>query len=335
MSRARVRFAWAVCATVLGAGVLLTYAKISTSNSTAGSEVPAGPTAGSTAAKPSSTTPSGTAACTGKANTPGGPDPWGGCWPGRSNTGVPAGIVLDVIPGDLEIDEPGYVLENTEVRGCITLSTRANDVTIRNVRVKASCSHLILNDAGAVGLEIVDSELDGNNSAASDSAIAGRNYTLERVDIHGTADGIKAGSDVSVQNSYIHDLYIANDSHNDALQALDADGLVVHHNSAIVRDGATSCVILSQNANSEWQMRNVDISRNLFAGGAYVIYGGYQTGADDPSRISAVSITDNRISTVIFPRGGAYGPLTSADPPIVSQRGNVWADGPKAGSPID
>lgn len=36
-----------------------------------------------------------TANCVGAANEPGGPDPWGGCWPGPQNTGYPHGL-----PGD-------------------------------------------------------------------------------------------------------------------------------------------------------------------------------------------------------------------------------------------
>lgn len=332
MKRSSVRLAWVAAALVLVAAAALTYVKVEASNRGGGAETTfqqdASPTTQDGAEDTSAT------GCTGAANTPGGPDPWGGCWPGPGNTGVPDGIKLKVISGDLTISDPGFVLENTEVLGCITLTVEANNVTIRNVRVKANCSQLILNDAGAQGLQVIDSELDGNNFSTSDSGIAGRHYSLTRVDIHGTGDGVKAGSNVLIENSYIHDLHIANDSHNDALQALDADGLVLRHNTAIVKDGATSCVIFSQNANTEWQMRNVHISRNLFAGGAYVIYGGYQAGKDDPARASNISITENQISTVIFPRGGAFGAITSADPPIVTQRGNVWVDGPNAGSTI-
>ncbi|HEY7050594.1 MAG TPA: DUF4082 domain-containing protein, partial [Mycobacterium sp.] len=55
-------------------------------------------------------------------------------FPGPSNTGVPVGTKLAVHSGDMEIDQDGYVLENTEVDGCIIVD--ANNVTIRNVLVK-------------------------------------------------------------------------------------------------------------------------------------------------------------------------------------------------------
>ncbi len=305
---------------VAAAGVFI-YAKLSPTAATSSGSLP-GPVASADA-------------CSGVPAEPGGPDPWGGCWPGPSNTGVPSGVRLTVTTGDLTITQPGYVLENTEVRGCISIAAGANNVIIRNVRVKANCSKLILNDAGAKGLQVIDSELDGNDFANSDAGIAGNHYTLRRVNIHSTADGIKGGSNVLIQDSYIHDLHITNDSHNDALQALDADGLTIRHNTAIVDDGATSCIIFSQNANSDWEMRNVQISRNLLAGGAFTVYGGYQAGKDDPARASDISITENRISTAIFPRGGAFGPLTSIDAPIVTHSGNVWIDGPNAGKSID
>lgn len=332
MKRSSARLALAAAALVLVAGAVLTYVTVNTSDSS-GAETSAQQDAGVTTQDGAADNRAG--ACTGAANTPGGPDPWGGCWPGPGNTGVPVGISLDVISGDLTISEPDFVLQNTEVRGCVTLTAEADNVTIRNVRVKANCTQLILNDEGAQGLTVVDSELDGGNFPSSDSGIAGRNYILKRVDIHGTSDGVKGGSNVLIEDSYIHDLYIADDSHNDAMQALDADGLTIRHNTAIVKDGATSCIIFSQNANSEWQMRNVEISRNLFAGGAYVIYGGYEAGKDDPARASNISITENQFSTVVFPRGGAYGPLTSADPPVVTQRGNVWVDGPNVGRSVE
>jgi hypothetical protein len=40
------------------------------------------------------------------ANTPGGPDPWGGCFPGSWNTGVPSGTSLTPVPGS-ETQDPG------------------------------------------------------------------------------------------------------------------------------------------------------------------------------------------------------------------------------------
>ena len=47
-----------------------------------------------------------------------------------------------------------------------------------------------------------------------------------------------------------------------------------------------------------------------------------------------IVITDNRITTSVYPNGGAYGPFTSVGSDAVTMRGNVWHDGSKAGQPV-
>src|SRR5262249_12933352 len=98
------------------------------------------PTPSTTPPTPSTSptpSPTPTAACpvAGK-NVPGGADPWGGCWPGPGNTGVPAGMVLTPYTGpciiavptvidsqlvtcDLSIQSTGVVIRNSEIHGSI------------------------------------------------------------------------------------------------------------------------------------------------------------------------------------------------------------------------
>lgn len=74
----------------------------------------------------------------GTANTPGGPDPWGGCWPGPGNTGVPAGTTLTQVPQQvtsgtgwawnatdqaLYITSCGVTLTGLQVNGEVALRT--------------------------------------------------------------------------------------------------------------------------------------------------------------------------------------------------------------------
>ncbi|WP_460779051.1 hypothetical protein, partial [Microlunatus antarcticus] len=75
------------------------------------------------------------------------------------------------------------------------------------------------------------------------------------------------------------------------------------------------------------------IDGNLLGGGAYTVYGGYDTSTDDPSKISDIAITNNEFTTAVFPKSGAYGPLTSTAPPV-RVSGNTWYDGPDAGKPV-
>ena len=48
--------------------------------------------------------------------------------------------------------------------------------------------------------------MDGQGNTSNDAAVAGHDYSLTRVNIHGTVDGLKLGDNVTVQDSYIHDL---------------------------------------------------------------------------------------------------------------------------------
>lgn len=56
-------------------------------------------------------------------------------------------------------------------------------------------------------------------------------------------------------------------------------------------------------------------------------------GVDQLSKVSNIAITNNKFTTVVHPRSGAFGPLTSVSSPVVVT-GNTWADGPNAGRPM-
>ncbi len=251
-------------------------------------------------------------------------------YPDATTTGVPANTTLTNYAGPLTITKAGTVIDSKRITGCLVI--KANDVIIRKSLIKSGgCFFNVLSDNGNSGLQLVDVEVDGVNNLTGDSAINGSGLTCLRCNLHGTVDGIKAGSNVVVQDSYIHDLAQSAVSHNDGIQSLGTSSLSIVHNTIVVQDGATSAVILSTGAASP--MRNVIIDNNLLAGGAFTVYAGYQAGTDSPSKMSNIVVSNNRFSTIIFPRSGAYGPITSADPPVVVH-GNVWHDGPNANQPI-
>ena len=277
------------------------------------------------------TTPQQSRSCSGTVNTPGGADPWGTCWPGPNNTGVRAGTTLTTYTGPTTITTAGTVIDSKLITGCLNI--KANNVVIKNSRVQSKgCFFNILSDNRNTGLQLTDVEIDGQGNTSGDSAINGGGFACLRCNLHGTIDGAKAQSNVVFQDSYIHDLVNIAGSHNDGIQSLGTTGLTISHNTIIVKGAATSAVILSTGSASD--MRNVAIKRNLLAGGAYTVYGGYLKGTDSLSKVSNISITDNRFSTVIYPRSGAYGPLTSVDAPVI-RTGNTWADGTNAGKAID
>ncbi|MEZ0447907.1 DUF4082 domain-containing protein [Cellulomonas sp. ICMP 17802] len=250
-------------------------------------------------------------------------------FPSASTTGVPAGVALTPYTGPSRITQPGTVIDGKLITTTLVIAPGADNVTIRNSKIKAEGFWLILNDGGAKNLQIVDSEFDGMGNTANDSAVGGHNFTMTRVNIHGTVDGLKVGDNVTVQDTYIHDLVVTADSHNDGIQSLGSDDTKILHNTIIVGEGATSAIILS--TGSADSMRRVTISGNLVGGGSYAIYGGYQRGTDDLAKVSDISISGNYFTTVIHPQSGAFGPMTSVDSPAVTVTNNYWYDGPKAG----
>lgn len=253
-------------------------------------------------------------------------------FPGATTTGVPAGVALTPYTGPATITAPGTVIDSKLITTPLVIAAGANNVTIRNSVIRAQGFFLVLNDQGATNLQIVDSELDGQNNTSGDAAVGGYNYTLTRVNVHGTMDGLKLGDNVTVQDSYVHDLVMTADSHNDGMQSLGSDNVRITHNTIVIGKGSTSAIMLS--TGSADSMKNIVIDGNLLGGGAYTVYGGYAAGVDTLSKVGGIVISNNRFTTSVYPNGGVYGPLTSVDPPAVTVTGNVWNDGPNAGQPV-
>ncbi|GAA3579194.1 hypothetical protein GCM10022197_40850 [Microlunatus spumicola] len=250
-------------------------------------------------------------------------------FPDAGSTGVPTGVSLSAYTGPSTITRDGTVIDGKKITSCLVI--KADDVTIKNSLLQSGqCFFNVLSDEGNTGLTLTDVEIDGQGNTGGDSAINGGGYTCLRCDIHGTVDGLKAQSGVVVRDSFIHDLAQSRDSHNDGIQTLGTTSLKILHNRIVIGGSATSAIILSTNAAD--QIRNVQIDGNLLGGGAYTVYGGY----DSPSvagKVSNIAITNNRFTTAIFAKSGAFGPLTSADSPVVVS-GNTWYDGPNAGQTV-
>lgn len=263
------------------------------------------------------------------AQPPAAPPPSAGGFPSAANTGVPAGVALTPYTGPSRITEPGTVIDSKLVTTPLVITAGAHNVTIRNSVIRANGYFLVLNGEGATNLQIIDSELDGNGNTSNDAAVGGENYTIVRANIHGTVDGLKIGDNVTVQDSYIHDLARSPGSHNDGIQSLGSNDVKILRNTIIAESGSTSAIILS--TGSAQSMRRILIDGNLLGGGAYTVYGGYLKGTDDLAKVSDITISNNRFTTSVYPNGGAYGPLTSVDRPAVTLQGNVWHDGAKAG----
>ena len=109
-------------------------------------------------------------------NTPGGADPWGGCWPGPGNTGVPTGIKLTDYTGPCTISANNIVID-AKLVNC-ALDIEAPGVTIRDSKIIGQVHN---NNSGALLIE--DTEINGGNDQSE--TVGGGDITIVGSNLYG------------------------------------------------------------------------------------------------------------------------------------------------------
>jgi hypothetical protein len=280
------------------------------------SDAPTSPGATATASTSASASPTPSPSSRAAA-APAGPGTATGCasqpsacgYPDATNTGVPAGTALTVVNGDLTITAAGTVVEGKEINGCVLV--KAPNVTIRRSKVHCAGDYAIgsfTQQYSGGGLLIEDVEVDCADT--SGTAIADYGTTARRVNIHGCENGFDIDTNITVEDSYIHDLHETPTAHTDGIQVAIGEHIVIRHNT-IFNPGGTSAII-----NHPTREVDVLITNNLLAGGAYTLYCPRDTSTD-------VRVIGNRFSTRFSTKGGAYGPLDSCGK-VAEFRDNVW-----------
>lgn len=233
-----------------------------------------------------------------------------GCWtnaPGPTNTGVPAGTKLTP-SGSIKITTKGAIVENLDITG--EVQVLADDVTIRKCRITSGDYYPIRYfDNDNKGLLVEDTEIIGT-SADVTAGISFSNYTARRVNIHGSADGFKADSNVLIEDSWVHDLGNYPDQHNDGVQSTVGQGVRIRHNRL---EGASNACVQSGDENGT--TNDLVIECNWLSGGGYSL------------NLRGKNITGVKVLRNRFKGDWGYGPWTIDDPkPTVT--GNVKdADG--------
>jgi len=234
-----------------------------------------------------------------------------GSWPGAATTGVPDGVTLTASKS-LRVTKDGTVLSGLDVSGDISIE--ADDVVVRNTRIRGTGTYGILVRSGSVLVE--DVEIVG-----PENAIAGDDWTARRVDIHGTTgDGVKVGSDVTLEDSWIHDLTPARGAHADGVQMQSGvRNLVVRHNRIDVSaaGSANSAIFLAPDLGPS-APGPVLVVQNYLDGGGYTLF--CVDGADGRYVVDDITIRDNT-----FGGGAEYGAARVNVP--VTWSGNVYAGG--------
>lgn len=274
-------------------------------------------------------------------NTPGGPDPWGGCFPGPSNTGVPAGTTLSAYAGTMTITVANTVIDSKTVTG--TLRIKAAGVVVKNSLINGRV-YIDNDDAGAgYSMTIQDTEVVGGAINPNDYNfnVGMADFTLIRGKIHGGGLGVDCESNCTVQDTYIYGM--ATDStgvaHEGAIRVSN-DTNVIH--TAMLCDARD--VPPDAGCSGDYTgygdfapvQRNL-IQRNLIMASpaGFCAYGGSSGGKPYSSGANNIRFIQN-----VFQRGtsksdhgkyvcGSYGAFTDFDAgkPGNVWSGNIWDDG--------
>ncbi|MDI2097609.1 hypothetical protein [Ruicaihuangia caeni] len=245
------------------------------------------------------------------------PAPTGGV-PSASTTGVPAGTTLSAMSG-LTITTPGTVLDARHIKGNVTIA--ADNVTIKNslieglVNIRPPYKGLLLQRVEIAG--------PGTSAAAYENAVGYSNFTCDGCNVHGWGKGFMMDNNVTVKNSWVHDLVVSGDpagsgSHNETILSLGGSNFTIVNNRLDSgRAGNFSASIALYN---QWgPIKDTLVQGNLMNGGGYCLYAGYDVaGKNHPSNLR---IVDNTFGTSVSPKCGSYGPAVA----FYSGNGNVWS----------
>jgi hypothetical protein len=313
----------------------------------AGCGEPAGrqPVSGATASTPADaagTATLGAASGAGSASATAGPSasaarttppPPSGGKPGPANTGVPAGTPLTAVRGDQVYATPNQVITGLDIHGYVRI--RAKNVTIRNSIIRGGsprCNAAVIVVDDGASARIEDSEIVAEHPNACLDGIWATDTTMLRLDISNVVDGVKAFDNVTLQDSYVHDLArFASDpnqgggaTHNDAVQTFEGNrNVLLRHNTLLAgRDGNAAYQVTQDGGRAN---SNIRVELNWLDGGGCTLNFSHSGG---PAPMTGIFVVGNR-----FGRGSQFDCpiLLSTQTSLSENRGNVWDDN---GQPI-
>lgn len=268
-------------------------------------------------------------------NVPGGRDPWGGCWPGPGNTGVPAGTALTAYTGPCTITVAGTVIDSRRVT-CTTLDIRAAGVIIRNSLLDGTD----VTNAGSSGASFTITDSTVRNGARDQCLCIGdHNFTARRVEVIGGNRSMYCASSCIIEDSWLHGQQLQGAQHGSGLR--EEQYTQATHNAIACdypyADDTTSlgCSAALTGYPDFAPIHHNTIRRNLFLASpmaSFCVYGGNTSGK--PYSSNSANATYQVFVENVWQRGSNgkcayYGPVTDFSKTRTGNvwSGNVWADG--------
>jgi hypothetical protein len=241
--------------------------------------------------------------------------------PSAANTGVVPGTRLTVVTGDQTFATNGAVISGKDFRGLVKVTGAR--ITFRNCifRGRATNSNAaLLNTERGSNTVVQDSEFVPAHPSATVDGIWANSTSIYRANIHGSVDGVKTGSDVLIQDSYIHGMsWFPSDpnqgggpTHNDGVQSFDDARVTLRHNTIDMSS--------SKDPNAAYQSsaRDSIIDGNWLDGGGCTL-----NFADHGPALTGIRVTNNRFGRHSFYQCPI---LISTNTTLAQNSGNVWDD---------
>ena len=121
----------------------------------------------------------------------------------------------------------------------------------------------------------MDTEINGQGKGIP--AVAYNNYTLRRVNIHHVVEGPRiAGSNVTIEDSYVHHMVQVGSNHTDVIQAVSGSNIVLRHNALLASNpdtgvkGSASFMY----GGDDGAVRSCAVENNYMNGGNDTVNGG-------------------------------------------------------------
>src|SRR5450432_181235 len=246
-----------------------------------------------------------------------------GARPDATNTGVPSGVTPTVVDHDVTITEDNTAFDSMDVHGFLVV--KASNVKITRCIVRggvATHNGDGIQIASGTGTLIEDSEVALAHPSAYLDGIGGSDFTVRRCNIHGGVDGMKVGSNSSVECNYIHDMSSFDSdpnqnggpTHNDAIQILSGTKIRITGNQLIAAKDQNSAIQVTQDFGV---VADLVVASNWADGGGCSFNFSHK---GQPSL--AVTATDNR-----FGRNSFFNcPILHSIETTLTTSGNVWDD---------
>jgi hypothetical protein len=270
-------------------------------------------------------TPStGGATGNGGSSADGGTPPCPGVKPDVTNTGYPPGTPLTIVNNDVTVTQDNTTIDAEDIHGFLTIKASHVHVTRCLIRGGVATQNTDgIRVQSGTDILIEDTEVAIANPSPYIDGVSATNATIRRANIHGGVDGMKLGSNSTVECSYIHDLVsFASDpnqgggpTHNDDIQILEGTNSHIVGNQLIAAKDQNSAIQITQDFGV---VTDVHIESNWADGGGCTFNFAHKVQAS----LTGVYVINNR-----FGRNSFYGcPILKSTQTTLTMSGNVYDD---------